>query len=274
MAVATSTDDNQVEKANASGLMPVVFVHGLWLLPSSWDRWATVFEEAGYTALTPKWPDDPDTVADANEAPEVLRARPSVDGHHFAEVIGKLEEAGRGGSLLRRPLDADRRSRLVRGVRRDRPGAVSRRALHRSRSTPRRRCSPTPRIAIAQCRSPDQFRWVRKRRHRGQAKELYETFAVPASGRRLQAASAPESMDRAKVDTKSRARSMLIISGRRTTPFRGRSRTRRTKQAATRGVTEITRCEPRACTDDRQRLARGRRPASPSFATSASRDSL
>ena len=38
----------QVERANAAGRTPVVFVHGLWLLASSWDRWAEVFEAAGY----------------------------------------------------------------------------------------------------------------------------------------------------------------------------------------------------------------------------------
>ena len=45
------------EAARRRGEEPVVFVHGLWLLPSSWDRWAAVYEEAGYTALTPGWPD-------------------------------------------------------------------------------------------------------------------------------------------------------------------------------------------------------------------------
>src|ERR1700733_4348787 len=60
----------QVERANKTGLQPVVFVHGLWLLPSSWDRWAAAFEEAGFTALTPGWPDDPETVAEANAHPE------------------------------------------------------------------------------------------------------------------------------------------------------------------------------------------------------------
>src|SRR6202163_1257309 len=62
----------QVERANATGLKPVVFVHGLWLLPSSWDRWAAMFEKAGYTALTPGWPDDPETVAEANSNPETF----------------------------------------------------------------------------------------------------------------------------------------------------------------------------------------------------------
>ena len=38
---ATEHEAEQVERANATGLQPVVFIHGLWLLPSSWDRWAT-----------------------------------------------------------------------------------------------------------------------------------------------------------------------------------------------------------------------------------------
>ena len=65
----TEHEAEQVELANATGKTPVVFVHGLWLLPSSWDRWAAVFEEAGFTALTPGWPDDPETVAEANAHP-------------------------------------------------------------------------------------------------------------------------------------------------------------------------------------------------------------
>jgi pimeloyl-ACP methyl ester carboxylesterase len=43
----------EIQKANATGLIPVVFIHGLWLLPSSWDRWADVFQAAGYAPLTP-----------------------------------------------------------------------------------------------------------------------------------------------------------------------------------------------------------------------------
>jgi non-heme chloroperoxidase len=39
----------QCQRANQTGRPPVVFVHGLWLLPSSWDRWAALFEESGYT---------------------------------------------------------------------------------------------------------------------------------------------------------------------------------------------------------------------------------
>src|SRR5205807_1715339 len=81
----------QIDRANATGLTPVVFVHGLWLLPSSWDRWAAVFEEAGYTAVTPGWPDDPETVEEARAHPELF-AHKTVGqvADHFAGVIGRL----------------------------------------------------------------------------------------------------------------------------------------------------------------------------------------
>src|ERR1700681_3071698 len=97
----------QVQRADATGKQPIVFVHGLWLLPSSWDRWAKHFEMAGYTALTPGWPDDPNTVAEANAHPEAGAHRP----------------------LVRRPARADpRRSRARLGDRRDRPRSLPRRA--------------------------------------------------------------------------------------------------------------------------------------------------
>ncbi len=72
MAAITTHEQEQVSAANASGLTPVVFVHGLWLLPSSWDRWRAAFEEAGFATLAPGWPDDPETVAEANANPEVV----------------------------------------------------------------------------------------------------------------------------------------------------------------------------------------------------------
>src|SRR5215207_9932238 len=89
----TEREARQVEQANASERTPVVFIHGLWLLPSSWDRWADLFEEAGYAALTPSWPDDPETVEEARANPEVF-ARKALGqvADHTAEVIGKLEK--------------------------------------------------------------------------------------------------------------------------------------------------------------------------------------
>jgi non-heme chloroperoxidase len=91
-ATITDHEARQIERANATGLQPVVFVHGLWLLPSSWDRWSALFEKAGYTALAPGWPDDPETVEQANANPEVF-AHKTVGqvADHFAEIIGRLD---------------------------------------------------------------------------------------------------------------------------------------------------------------------------------------
>jgi non-heme chloroperoxidase len=104
----------QIERANASGAAPVVFVHGLWLLPSSWANWVALFEEAGYVGLTPGWPDDPETVAEARKHPEVfagkgiaevadyqqaiirrLDRKPVIIGHSFGALLTMML-AGRG----------------------------------------------------------------------------------------------------------------------------------------------------------------------------------
>ena len=69
MTVLTIHEQQEIDRANTSGLQPVVFVHGLWLLSSSWDRWRALFEEQGYTTLAPGWPDDPDTVEEAKPRP-------------------------------------------------------------------------------------------------------------------------------------------------------------------------------------------------------------
>ncbi len=88
----TEQETAEVEKANASGRVPVVFIHGLWLLPSSWDNWAGAFEEAGYAAVKPSWPDDPLTVEEARANPEALAGkRLGQVRDHVAEVIGRLE---------------------------------------------------------------------------------------------------------------------------------------------------------------------------------------
>ena len=84
-------ESRQIDAANASGRAPVVFIHGLWLLPSSWDRWTQLFEEAGYAPVTPSWPDDPETVEEARANPDVLARKTlgQVAGH-TADVIAKL----------------------------------------------------------------------------------------------------------------------------------------------------------------------------------------
>jgi pimeloyl-ACP methyl ester carboxylesterase len=92
MASVTQRELRQVEQANASERTPVVFIHGLWLLPSSWDAWAQLFEENGYAAVTPSWPDDPETVAEARANPDVFAKKTLKQvADHTADVIGKLD---------------------------------------------------------------------------------------------------------------------------------------------------------------------------------------
>jgi pimeloyl-ACP methyl ester carboxylesterase len=91
MAQITERETRQIDDANASGRTPVVFIHGLWLLPSSWDNWAGLFEEGGYAPLTPSWPDDPETIEEARANPDLF-AKKTVGqvADHTAEIIGKL----------------------------------------------------------------------------------------------------------------------------------------------------------------------------------------
>jgi pimeloyl-ACP methyl ester carboxylesterase len=92
MTSISGREQGQIEAANASGNTPVVFIHGLWLLPSSWDNWADFFKKAGYVPLTPDWPDDPETVEEARANPEVLAGKKLGEvADHTAEVITGLE---------------------------------------------------------------------------------------------------------------------------------------------------------------------------------------
>jgi non-heme chloroperoxidase len=249
MASISKYEGSQIEKANATGLTPVVFIHGLWLLPSSWDRWAEVFEEAGYAVLTPGWPDDPETVEQANAKPEVF-AHKSVGqvADHFAEVIGKLKKkpavvghsfgglltqivAGRGlaaasvaidpapfRGVLPLPISALKSARPVLGN-----------PANRNRAVPL---------------TYEQFRFgFANAVTEDEAKELYSTFAVPASGIPLfQAATANlNPWTEAKVDSKNPARGpLLIINGEKdnTVPWAIANAAFK-KQKRNKGVTEI-----------------------------------
>ena len=248
MTTASITTE-QIDRANATDRTPIVFVHGLWLLPSSWDRWAAVFDEAGFTSVTPGWPDDPETVEEANAHPEVF-ARKTVGqvADHLAGVIGKLNKqpavighsfgglltqilAGRGLStaavaidpapfrgVLPLPLSALKSARPVLGNPANRKRAVS-------------LTYEQFRFAFANAVSEDE------------AKELHETFAVPAPGAPLfQAAFANlNPWTQATVDSKNPGRGpLLIISGEQdhTVPWAIANASYK-KQKRNEGVTEI-----------------------------------
>jgi non-heme chloroperoxidase len=119
----TDWEKAEIARANASGLVPVVFVHGLWLLSSSWQRWRELFEGNGYTTLAPGWPDDPATVEEAKAHPEVfahkmvqavtdhylaaisrLQKKPVVIGHSFGGLIVQ-KIAGEGVAAVTVAID-------------------------------------------------------------------------------------------------------------------------------------------------------------------------
>ena len=93
MVSISERENREIEAANASGNTPVVFIHGLWLLPSSWANWADFFTQAGYAPLTPDWPDDPETVEEARANPDVLAKKTleQIDDH-TTEIINGLDK--------------------------------------------------------------------------------------------------------------------------------------------------------------------------------------
>jgi pimeloyl-ACP methyl ester carboxylesterase len=245
----SASERAQIQRANVSGLHPVVFVHGLWLLPSSWQRWAEAFEEAGYIALMPEWPDDPATVAEANANPAVmanktvgqvadhlstviaqLERKPAVIGHSFGGLLAQII-AGRGRSavtvaiapapfrgVLPLPLSALRAAWPVLGN-----------PSNRNRAVPL--TFEQFRYAFANAVSDDE------------AQALYLNYAVPASGAPLfQAATANiNPWTEAQVDTENAERGpLLIISGEKdnTVPWSIANASFRQQQANP-GLTEI-----------------------------------
>jgi pimeloyl-ACP methyl ester carboxylesterase len=222
MAEITEFEQGQIDKANASGRNPVVFIHGLWLLPSSWDRWRTLYEGAGYATLAPGWPDDPNTVDEANRHPEVfahktvgevadhyegvigqLTRKPAIVGHSFGGLLAQIL-AGRGLSAAGVAIDPA----PFRGVL---PLPIS--AL--------KSASPVIGNPLNHGRAVpltfEQFRYAFTNAVSDEeAKELYNTYAVPAAGVPLfQAATANlNPWTQVKVKSKNPARGpLLIISG-------------------------------------------------------------
>jgi pimeloyl-ACP methyl ester carboxylesterase len=249
MATITHYEAEQIAKANASGKTPVVFIHGLWLLPSSWDRWIEAFAAADYAPLAPGWPDDPQTVEEANanpdgfakktvgqvadhfqEAIEGLDRKPAVVGHSFGGLLTEIL-AGRGlaevsvaispapfRGVLPLPVSALKSSKPVLGN-----------PANRNRAVPL---------------TYEQFRYAFANAvPEDEAKQLYNEFAVPAAGAPLfQAATANlNPWTEAKVKSKNPERGpLLIVSGEQdhTVPW-AISRASYKKQKRNEGVTEI-----------------------------------
>jgi len=249
MASINEHESAQIDRANASGKTPVMFIHGLWLLPSSWDNWAKLFEEAGYTALRPGWPDDPETVGEAQQHPEVfarktvgqvadhfedvsrkLDGTPVVVGHSFGGLLAQIL-AGRGVAKATVAVDPA----PFRGVL---PLPVSSlKAASPALGNPANRHRAVP-------LTYEQFRYAFANAvGEEEAKQLYDSYCVPASGTPIfQAAAANlNPWTEVKVKSKNPQRGpLLIISGEQdhTVPP-AISNASYKKQKRNKGVTEI-----------------------------------
>src|ERR1700712_4930521 len=249
MTSISERETRQVEQANASGSTPVVFIHGLWLLPSSWDNWAGVFEEAGYPALTPVWPDDPLTVEQARANPDVFAKKTLGQvAEHTAEVIGQLQKkpavmghstggllaqilAGRGLSAATVAIDPG----PFRGVL---PLPIS--ALRSAMPVLKNPLNRNRAVTL----TLDQFKygWANALSEE-EAKQLYDTYHVAAPGVALmQMANANlNPWTEAKVDSKNPERGpLLIIDGEKdhTVPWAIANASYK-KQKRNQAVTEI-----------------------------------
>ena len=261
MAIATTestiTDHEaaQIDRANATKATPVVFVHGLWLLPASRDRWVTFFEKAGYVAVTPGWPDDPETVTEAREHPE------AVAGKGISQIAGYEEAIIR--RLHRKPVIIGHSfGGLLTMILAGRGLAAASIAIS---PAPFRGVLPLPfaalRTASVALRNPanwnravpltyEQFRYsFANAVGEDEAKELYLGYSVPGAGEPLfQAASANlNPWSEAKVDSTNPKRGpMLIVSADadHTVPWAIANASYK-KEKRNKGVTEIVKMQGR-----------------------------
>jgi len=112
MSTITEREATEVAAANASGKQPVVFIHGLWLLASSWNAWAARFAEEGYATVAVDWPGDAESVAAARAGHHMLAGVGVQEiTDHIAEVVRSLDTKpilighSFGGLLVQRVAD-------------------------------------------------------------------------------------------------------------------------------------------------------------------------
>ena len=260
----------EIERANASGLTPVVFVHGLWLLSSSWQRWRDLFEASGYTTIAPGWPDDPATVQEAFAHPEVfagkkvqgvtdhyldaitqLDKKPAVIGHSFGGLIAQ-KIAGVGASATTVTID----NAPFRGVL---PLPIS--SLRSAFPVLGNPANYGKAIAL----TFEQFKygWANNLGD-AEVKELYETFHVPAPAAPLfqPAVANFNPFSETRVDSKNSDRGPLLViagDGDHTIPSAISEATFKIQSKHNPGVTEIEHIpRPGPLSGHRQRMERGR----------------
>jgi pimeloyl-ACP methyl ester carboxylesterase len=216
-------ESKEIEAANGSGTTPVVFIHGLWLLPSSWQPWGEQFKKGGHAPVMSDWPGDPGTVAQARENPDALakntigsiidhtsdvigalNKKPVLVGHSFGGMFTQLL-AGRGLSAASVAIDPAP-FRGILGL----PISTLRSALPILRNPLNRGKAKS--LTFEQF----QYGWTNAIDDEDEARRLYDEFHVPGPATVLMEGGNANlnPMTDAKVDTKNTERGpLLLISG-------------------------------------------------------------
>ena len=252
MADLSTRELGEIDLANRSNRRPVVFVHGLWLLASSWDPWREFFEQQGYATLAPGWPDDPATVEEARRNPEVfarktvqqvtdrylaaisqLSKRPLVVGHSFGGLIAQKIAGGGAAAATVAIVPAPFRGVLPL------PRSALKSALPVLGNPANRK------RAVALTFEQFNYGWTEQLPPQ-EARRLYDTFHVATSGIPLFEAATANLNPRtgAKVDTRHPRRGpLLILAGERdnTVPWAisNASYNQQRKNAAPTEITEL-----------------------------------
>lgn len=92
MSELTDHELDEITRVNDSKKQPVLFVHGLWMLPASWRNWEELFATHGFVTLSANWPNDPTNVDEARSNPQLFA------GHSVADIEKRI-------SLLINKLD-------------------------------------------------------------------------------------------------------------------------------------------------------------------------
>jgi len=90
----------------------IILIHGLWMTPLSWEKWAERYESRGYKVIAPAWPGMEGEVEELNRDPSPI-AELDVDQivEHYERIINELDSPpiimghSLGGTVLQVLLD-------------------------------------------------------------------------------------------------------------------------------------------------------------------------